>query len=325
MILGMALDPSGRLAVTAVNECGDEPDDGLVRCTMLPVVVVSRNSRSRAECCNSRVSAFSGTGDLYVAAYNHEGPGEVLAYTPEPIGELTIGGSGCAPGVESDTSATFACTLKGEVNPEGVAGTEAFFEYGRTPNLGETTTPEKISATEPVHTVVSLRPNETYYYQLAGFDNNLMPPEEPFASEQASLTTETVAPHIGAPSVIAARPSSAVLFSELNPENASHRIPLRIRPERTGPRRLHDDRQGTRRLPRRAEHPRGKIVGVRRHRREGRNHRPATRHHLPLPPVRRKRKPHPPTANTSTRPAPKRPSRPNRHHYRARRPAPTAP
>ena len=212
---GMAVDASGRLAVVGsegnVRPFGSlyDADDGhRVSAFAIPAGVYF-----------ARGIALSSTDDLYAAieAENQE----VFVYEAEPIGELTIGGSGCAAGVESDTSATFACTLKGEVNPEGVAGTEAFFAYGRTPNLGETTTPEKISATEPVHTVVSLRPNETYYYQLAGFDDNLMPPEEPFASEQASLATDTVAPHIGAPSLIAARPSSAVLFSELNPENAA--------------------------------------------------------------------------------------------------------
>jgi hypothetical protein len=224
IVEGMALDPSGRLAVTAFEhglEHGQRFEQGFGS------LYDPASGRRVTEFAfpNGVTTAgigFGGAGELYVTGFNEEGTGEVLTYTPEPIGELTIGGSGCAPGVESGTSATFVCTLKGEVNPEGVAGTEAFFAYGRTPRLGETTTPEKISATEPVHTtVVGLRPNETYYYGLAGFDSNEMPPEEPFASVQASLATETVAPHIGAPSVIAARPSSVVLFSELNPENAS--------------------------------------------------------------------------------------------------------
>jgi hypothetical protein len=223
-IEGLAVDSVGDLAVVGV-----EPYDGTEHQnefrffgSLYNVVSGSRIAEFVDPGNNGRpvdALAFNGERDLY-AVVNAE-VGEVLAYTPEPIGELTIGGSGCAPGVESNTSMTFACTLEGEVNPEGVPGTKALFEYGRTPNLGETTTPEKISTTEPVHTVVSLRPNEKYYYKLAGFDNNLMPPEEPFASEQASLTTETVAPHIGTPSLIAATPSSAVLFSELNPENAA--------------------------------------------------------------------------------------------------------
>ena len=213
-IAGIALDPFGHMAVTGYEQgesfgsLYDAASGRHVTEFEIPSGVVPAGT------------GFDSGGSLYVASEAEAG--EVLAYTPEPIAELVVGGYGCAPGVESDTSVTFACTLKGEVDPEGVSGTEALFEYGRTQNLGEKTTPEKISATEPVHTIVSLRPNETYYYQLAGFDNNVMPPEEPFASEQASLATQTVAPHIvGAPSVIAARSSSAVLFSELNPENAN--------------------------------------------------------------------------------------------------------
>jgi hypothetical protein len=217
----MALDPSGRLAVTGT----EHEQNSLGNSKFFGSLYDAASGRRVTEfVLPSKVSSthgigFSSTGDLYVVAGGESG--EVLAYTLEPIGELTVRGYGCAPGVESDTSVTFACTLKGEVNPEGVPGTEALFEYGRTPNLGEKTAVEKIGASEPVHAVVSVRPNETYYYQLAGFDSNVLPPEAPFASEQASLTTQTVAPHVvGAPSVVAVRPFSAVLFGELNPENA---------------------------------------------------------------------------------------------------------
>ncbi len=224
-VFQMALDPSGRLAVTADEVVpvggGNESFGSLY--DPASGRRVTEFALPREAGVEPGGVGFSSAGVLYVAddeGFNG-GAGEVLTYTPKPIAELVIGGSGCAPGVESGTSATFACTLKGEVNPEGVSGTEALFEYGRTPALGAKTASEKVNSPEPVHAVVSLRPNETYYYQLAGFDANVMPPEEPFASEQASLATETVAPHIGAPSVIAARPSSAVLFGELNPENAS--------------------------------------------------------------------------------------------------------
>jgi hypothetical protein len=230
-VQAMALDPSGRLAVAAIEKkpsTGENNYFGSLydaasgrRVTEFATPTEFEFAFRKYDSGTIDGIGFSSTGALYVAANNYVDPGEILAYTPEPIGELTIGGSGCAPGAESDTSMTFACTLKGEANPEGVPDTETFFAYGRTPNLGETTTPEKISATEPVHTVVSLHPNAKYYYQLSGYDNNAMPPEEPFASEQATLTTETVPPHIGAPSIVAARPSSATLFSELNPENAA--------------------------------------------------------------------------------------------------------
>jgi hypothetical protein len=216
---GMALNPSGRLAVIA-REHGKPLSEAF-----FGSLYDATSGRRVAEFANPRGASpdgigFDSVGDLYVVAFDEVG--EVLAYTPNPIGELVVSGFGCAPGVESDSSVTFACTLKGEVNPESVAGTEALFEYGRTPALGEKTPIEKIGASEPIHAVVSARPNETYYYRLAGFDSNDLPPEEPFSSEQASLSTQTVAPHIvGAPSTPAVRPSSAVLLSELNPENAA--------------------------------------------------------------------------------------------------------
>jgi hypothetical protein len=213
-VSGMAFDPSGRLAVIAYEQGHS-----------FGSLYDAENGRHITEVSipsgiNPAGIGFNSDGDLYVVDVQEAG--EVLAYAPEPVAEVVVGGFGCVPGVESGTSVTFACTLKGEVNPEGVAGTEALFEYGRTPVLDEKTPIEKISVSEPVHAVVSVRPNETFYYRLAGFDSNDLPPEEPFSSEQASLSTQTVAPHIvGAPSAPSVRPSSAVLLSELNPENAS--------------------------------------------------------------------------------------------------------
>ena len=211
-VRGVALDSSGRLAVTA-NESGGE---------LLGSLYAATNGRRITGFAIPAGSVlfgigFGDTGELYASLES----GEILKYEPYPIAELTIGSNVCEPGPERENSATFDCTLNGETNPEGVSETEALFEWGRTPDLGEKTPALPIAATEPVHATVNLRPNETYYYQLAGFDHNVKPPEEAFSSEQASLATPTVAPHIGAPSVIAARPSSAVLFSELNPENAS--------------------------------------------------------------------------------------------------------
>ena len=75
------------------------------------------------------------------------------------------------------------CTLNGEVDPESVAETEAFFEYGRTTALGSKTPLEAIAAIGPAQASVSLRPNETYYYQLAAFDANVKMPEEAFTTE----------------------------------------------------------------------------------------------------------------------------------------------
>jgi hypothetical protein len=163
--------------------------------------------------------SFSGAGDLYVANQSQQ---EVLAYTARPIAELVVGPAACQAGAESDTSAKFDCTLNGEVNPEGVPETEALFEFGRTPALGEKSAGQTVEAPRTVQDIVSLRPNETFYYQLAGYDHNVKPPEEQFTSEQASLTTPTVPARItGAPQASFVKTSSVVMFSELNPENAA--------------------------------------------------------------------------------------------------------
>jgi chitodextrinase len=163
--------------------------------------------------------SLNGAGDLYAANPNQQ---EVLAYTAKPIAELVVGPAACEAGAESDTSATFDCTLSGEVNPEGVSETEALFEWGRTPALGEKTVSQNVEEPKTVRDVVSLRPNETFYYQLAGYDHNVKPPEERFTSEEASLTTPTVAARIiGAPEASFVKTSSVVMFGELNPENAS--------------------------------------------------------------------------------------------------------
>ena len=216
---GMAVDASGRLAV--VGSEGDvrpfgslyDTDNGhRVSAFAIPTGVTV-----------ARGIGISSTDDLYAASYDRAlgEEQEVLVYKAEPIGELAIGSSACESGAEHESSATFDCTLNGEANPEGVSETEALFEWGRTPDLGEKTPSQPVAATGPLHTVVSLRPNEEYYYSLSGFDHNLEPPEEAFSSEEASLTTDTVASRIiGLPTAPTIRSLSAVLFSELNPENA---------------------------------------------------------------------------------------------------------
>ncbi len=219
LLRSMAFDGSGRLAVMMSEEGSGQPFGSLYD--------AEDGRRVSGIAIPSGVTfvlgiGFSDAGALYAAI---EEPAfiqdqEILAYKADPIGELTIGSSGCIPGAEHESSATFECTLNGEANPEGVSGTEALFEWGRTPNLGEETLNQPVAAAGPVHTVVSLRPNETFYYRLAGFDQNVKPPEEAFSSEEASLATETVAPKIFGTTTSVVRPSSAVLLGELSPENA---------------------------------------------------------------------------------------------------------
>src|SRR6202167_2330821 len=220
-VLALALDAAGRLAVAA------RVSEGIVN-HRFGVVYDAASGRLTSEFAiaipnGSSVNgvAFGGGGGLYVNVYNFLGEGEVLAYTAQPIGELTVAPAVCAPGAVNDTSVSFACTLNGEVNPEGVAGTEALFEWGTTALLGQRTPGEKVEAPRAVSAVVSVPPNATVHYQLAGTDQNALAPEG-FSSEQASASTEPVPPTIaGIPRASFLSSSSAVLFGEVDPENTS--------------------------------------------------------------------------------------------------------
>jgi len=67
-----------------------------------------------------------------------------------------------------------------------------------------------------------LRPNEMYCDRLASSDHNVKPPESPVTSKKESFKTPSVPPRIvGKPSALSAGSSSAVMFGELNPENAN--------------------------------------------------------------------------------------------------------
>jgi hypothetical protein len=213
-VKAMALDSEGRLAVTFSQNNGQYFGGLYIASSGRRVTGFAIPAGGE-----SKGISFNGAGDLYAVNPSQQ---EVLAYTAKPIAELVVGPAACEAGTESDTSATFDCTLNGEVNPEGVSETEALFESGRTPALGEKTAPQKVEAPKTVQAVLSLRPNETFYYQLAGYDHNVKPPEEQFTSEQASLTTPTVpARIIGAPQASFLKTASVVIFSELNPENAN--------------------------------------------------------------------------------------------------------
>jgi hypothetical protein len=210
-ILGLAVDEAGHLAVTAYQS--GTPFGSLYEASTgvrLSAFRLPPEGRDKG-------IAFNGSGQLYVAT---EGAQEILQYTPKTVAELVVSAGSCSP--SGSVSVTFDCTLAGEVNPEGVAETEAFFEWGTTTALGEATAAQQIAAPEAVHAVLSgLRPNETFYYRLAGHDENVKAPEG-LQSERASLATPVVAPRIlGTPSVSYVTASSAVLSDEVNPENTA--------------------------------------------------------------------------------------------------------
>ncbi len=167
---------------------------------------------------------FSENGDLYAPVEPYQGVAQlpaVLAYTLEPVGEVLARPATCAPGAASGSLLTFTCTLNGEVNPEGIAETEALFEWGNTPALGEQTARAQVGAPEAVHALVGVRPNETIYYQLVGYDHNVKAPED-LLSETLSESTPSVPPRIvGAPTASFVSSFSADLLGEVNPENTN--------------------------------------------------------------------------------------------------------
>ena len=164
-----------------------------------------------------------------------------MTYTPKPVAELSTGTTTCVPGGEHETSVSLECTFVGEVDPWGVAETQVSFQWGRTPSLGEVTVPATPVANvksegeeEPLVDVsapIQARPNETFYDRVAGEDRNVKSPEQ-LAGAIVPFSTPLVAPKVvGVPSASFVKDASAVLFAELNPENASTEYLFEYAPE----------------------------------------------------------------------------------------------
>ncbi len=216
-IKGLALDTEERLAVAAVQHGMNRSTFGsLYQATSGSLLSRFKIPTGREE--TVRGIGFNGSGDLYVATGDNQ---DILRYQVKPVAELVTGVSTCVEGAEHDTDVVMNCTLNGEVDPEGVAETEAWFEWGRTEALGEQTPRLQVATTEPVDAVIAVRPNETFYYRPAAVDANVNAPEE-LTGELRSFETPLVAPTIvGEPSVLFVKASSVVMFDELNPQNAS--------------------------------------------------------------------------------------------------------
>jgi hypothetical protein len=216
---GMAVDSAGQLAVSALRTAGESLDGKKKLFADLYAADghLINSSTVPGEPQTFRGLAFDEDNHLYGTA-----SGEVLAFTLEPVGEVTGGASVCAAGPGSGTSATFDCTLSGEVNPAGIAETEALFDWGATASLGQQTASQGVAGPGTVHAVFEgLRPNETLFYQLAAYDENVKAPEQ-LTGEQRSLSTESVPPKVlGAPSASFVTSASAVFSGELNPENTN--------------------------------------------------------------------------------------------------------
>jgi hypothetical protein len=164
---------------------------------------------------------------MYAAAQKQE----AIAYLPSAIGELSLKSRECQESGREGTDVLLTCRLLGEVNPWEVPQTKIWFEWGRTAALGNRTPAQVVCANPcggaavPVSAPVEgLRPNESgFHFRMAGEDANVEPPEllESHNPEQETLTTSIVPPVvIGLPEASFVYASSAVMFGELNPENA---------------------------------------------------------------------------------------------------------
>jgi hypothetical protein len=172
--------------------------------------------------------AFNGNDELYAQTLS---PPEIFAFKPRIAATLKTSEADCVAGAEHESDVTLDCTLKGSVDAWGVKETEVWFEWGRTPALGQRTPKqpvanEKLNEGEQelpvsVSSVVGVRPNETFYDRMAGENHNVKAPEVLSSHPTVSFKTSTVAPRVlselSAPFVTA---SSAVMFGGLNPENA---------------------------------------------------------------------------------------------------------
>ena len=234
IITGIAADSFGRLAVSERET--EHGTLGLGHRTLGSLYDAGTGRRITEFSDADGPLAFSATGALYAAATptnGNEDGHEVLVYAPLPVADLVTGLQGCVPGVDDETDATLDCTLEGEADPEGVSETEAFFQWGDTGALGEATAKQKVQTAGVVSgSLLGLRPNETFYYRLAGFDHNVQPPESALSGETVSFTTPVVAPRVlGELSVSFVRSSSVVMSGELNPENANTTYEFQYAPE----------------------------------------------------------------------------------------------
>lgn len=161
--------------------------------------------------------AFNDQNEVFAADRTSQA---IEAFAPTPVAELVT-----SP-VSGLSSTGF--TLTGEANPEGVANTTAWFEWGLTPALEHRTPTQTICSTgcgtssvtvsEPL---TGLLPNETYYYRIAGEDQAQSAPEPSLLGQTLSVRTSAVAPVFPTePEAQFVHSESVVFHGVVNPENA---------------------------------------------------------------------------------------------------------
>jgi hypothetical protein len=218
-IVGIAADGAGRLAVIQF-------ESGRPRGILYEVEESGLRPITEFEANGAGALAFNGTDDLYAVSTT-----EATIYKQVPVGEVLTAPVTCAAGSDEGDDATFACDLNGAVDPWGVKETVAWFQWGRTSELGEETRPNlaiPVSGSEgeeealvPITEMITgLRPNEKFYYRVAGEDEHVRAPEL-LASAVESFATPSAAPRVvGQPAAWFVNPTSVDLSGEINPENA---------------------------------------------------------------------------------------------------------
>jgi hypothetical protein len=218
LVNGIALGPSGEIAVSVEEQQRNHPP----QYSGFLFEGMSGHLISTFSLVSSDALDFDAGGELYAAASRGN---EVVQYAPVSVGELAADPSGCKVEGESEALVTLECTLKGEVNSEDVPETKVWFEWGSSPEVGEKTPVEPIAtglvAVPVTATVKGLEPNTPLYDQLVGEDREVKTPEQ-LISVLVARDTPVVPPKIvGSPIASFVGDSSAVLFGEFNPENAT--------------------------------------------------------------------------------------------------------
>lgn len=235
-IWAIALDASEHLAVSgsstvSQNEILRDPQVGMLYEASSGKVITAFTVPGFRSGHGVNGLAFAAGGELYSAATEDR---DLMTYTPKAVVEATTLGAECVAGPENDTDVTLGCKFNGEVDPWGVTGTSAWFEWGRTPELGEETPHQPVAnpltpvveAKEEPEVPVSvaiegMRPNETVYDRLVATDDNVRAAEL-LTGETLSFTTPAAPPKVTTTlAALFVRVTSAVLFGELNPENSS--------------------------------------------------------------------------------------------------------
>lgn len=220
---GLALDGSGHLAIT---------DYRMAEGTLIDLEGGASEPSKFGPPGGLGIEAtglsFNAEGVLYLADINHL---DIEFYTPVIGPEVVISETdreatqdGCQEGLASGTLATIECTLQGEIDPEGVSETEAWFEWGTTSLLGEKTSAQSVATGEKMVLVfaplVGLVPNQEIFYRLATVDQNFPSTGQPIVSAEASFVTPVVPPRIvGKPDSAFIKSTSAVLSGLVNPEH----------------------------------------------------------------------------------------------------------